>query len=164
MIRLQALNTYEARKRELGRFLKFATVGTMGAAIDYSVLNLLILGAGFPKFWANCCSFTAAVLSNFVWNRLWTYPESRSRPIAAQLGQFVFLNAIGLGINQLVFLSTDRYVLGTAGVWGPAVAQAARNIGLGHAVLAYNLSKACATAVALFWNFGANRLWTYRGL
>ncbi|MGQ9552521.1 MAG: GtrA family protein [Anaerolineae bacterium] len=163
-MRLQALSTYEVRRRELKRFLKFAAVGTVGAAIDYGVLNLLILEASFPKFWANCCSFTAAVLSNFVWNRLWTYPESRSRPIAGQLGQFVFLNVIGLGINQLVFLSLDRYALGSAGFWGPLVAQGGQRLGLEHAVLAYNLAKACATAVALFWNFGANRLWTYRGL
>ena len=163
-MRLQALSTYEVRRRELTRFLKFAAVGTVGAAIDYGVLNLLILGAGFPKFWANCCSFTAAVLSNFVWNRLWTYPESRSRPIAGQLSRFVFLNVIGLGINQLVFLSLDHYVLGTTGVWGPLVGQGAQRLGLEHAVLAYNLAKAGATAVALFWNFGSNRLWTYRGL
>ena len=28
----------------------------------------------------------------------------------------------------------------------------------------YNLAKAVAIVVVLFWNFGANRLWTYRGL
>ncbi|MHB0877828.1 MAG: GtrA family protein [Anaerolineae bacterium] len=153
-----------AGKRELTRFLKFAVVGTIGAIIDYGLLNLLILVAGFPKLAANCVSFTAAVLSNFVWNRLWTYPESRSRPIGPQLGQFAFLNVIGLGINLAVFLSVDRYLLGVDGVWGSLVAQAALAVGIRHAVLAYNLSKACATAVALFWNFGSNRLVTYRGL
>lgn len=153
-----------AGKRELTRFLKFAVVGTIGAIIDYGLLNLLILAAGFPKLVANCFSFSAAVLSNFVWNRLWTYPESRSRPVGPQLGQFAFLNVIGLGINLLVFYSVDRYLLGVQGVWAPSVAQAAVAIGLRHAVLAYNLSKACATAVALFWNFGSNRLVTYRGI
>ena len=152
------------RKRELVRFLKFATVGSLGALIDYSVLNLLILEAGLPKFWANCCSFTAAVLSNFVWNRLWTFPESRRRPVVSQLGQFAFINVIGLAINQVVFLSIDRYLLGTGGAWGEPTGQLAQSLGLAHPVLAYNLSKACATVVALFWNFGGNRLSTYRGL
>jgi len=154
----------EGKKRELTRFVKFATVGSLGALIDYSVLNLLILGAGFPKFWANCCSFTVAVLSNFVWNRLWTFPESRNRPIPSQLGQFAFINVIGLAINQAIFLSMDRYALGPSGVWAVLIGQLAQDVGVTHVVFAYNLSKACATIVALFWNFGGNRLWTYRGL
>ena len=154
----------DAGRRELKRFSRFAVVGVIGATIDYGLLNLLILLAGFPKLAANCCSFTAAVLSNFIWNRLWTYPESRSRPVASQLGQFAFLNVIGLCINLAIFLSVDRYLLGVDGVWAPMVARAALAIGMRHAVLAYNLSKACATAVALFWNFGSNRLVTYRGL
>ncbi|NPV09977.1 MAG: GtrA family protein [Anaerolineae bacterium] len=159
-----ALMSQPARRREATRFLKFATVGTLGAAIDYGVLNLLILVAGFPKFWANCCSFTVAVLSNFVWNRLWTFPESRERPLGSQLVQFAFINVIGLGINQVIFLSVDRYVLGLGGVWAPLTTQLSSAVGIGAAVLAYNLSKACATVVALFWNFGGNRLVTYRGL
>jgi putative flippase GtrA len=28
----------------------------------------------------------------------------------------------------------------------------------------YNLAKMCAIGIVLFWNFFANRLWTYRGL
>ena len=30
--------------------------------------------------------------------------------------------------------------------------------------LSYNLAKACAIGVVLFWNFGINRIWTYRGI
>jgi putative flippase GtrA len=35
---------------------------------------------------------------------------------------------------------------------------------MSHFALAFNLAKAIAIVVVLFWNFGANRLWTYRGL
>jgi putative flippase GtrA len=28
--------------------------------------------------------------------------------------------------------------------------------------LSYNLAKVMATGVVLFWNFGANRFWTFR--
>jgi putative flippase GtrA len=31
-------------------------------------------------------------------------------------------------------------------------------------VISYNFAKAFAIGVVLFWNFTANRLWTYRGL
>lgn len=163
MARMISLRS-DAGKREVTRFLKFSVVGSFGALIDYGLLNLLILLAGLPKLVANGCSFTAAVLSNFVWNRYWTYPESRSRPVSSQLRQFAFLNVIGLCINMLVFLSVDRYLLGVDGIFSSTVAHVSLLVGIRHAVLAYNLSKACATAVALFWNFGSNRLVTYRGL
>ena len=57
-------------RRELVRFCKFAIVGAVGTAVDFGVLILLIELAGFDKLWANTCSFTAAVVSNFTWNRL----------------------------------------------------------------------------------------------
>ena len=135
-------------KREVKRFVKFAMVGAVGALVDFSILNLLILGFGWAKVAANTVSFVAAVLSNFPWNRLWTFPASRQRPLARQLGQFALVNLIGLGINQLVFLYLD-YFLFTPMFGTPP---------------GYNLAKASAIIVVLFWNFIVNRLWTFRGL
>ena len=162
MTRLLALARNNTK--ELTRFLKFATVGAIGTVVDFGVLNLLIQLAGFDKFWANTCSFTAAVISNFTWNRLWTFPESRQRPLVSQLGQFVLVNVAGLAINQAIFLGLDRFVLGEAGALAAQMANLADILGLTHFTLAYNLAKAIAIVIVLFWNFGANRLWTYRGL
>lgn len=158
------VNFAHANSKELVRFLKFAVVGTLGAVIDFGTLNLLILALGFSKMLANTCSFTVAVLSNFIWNRLWTFPESRDRPIAPQLLQFFLVNVGGLLLNQVIFLSLDAWVLGEAGALAAPMAALALNAGLAHYELAYNLSKAVATIIVLFWNFGANRLWTYRGI
>ena len=97
---------------------------------------------------ANAISFTMAVLSNFTWNRLWTFPESRERPLGSQLGQFAVVNLVGLGINTVLLLVMDQYVFQH----------------LVSARLSYNLAKAFAIAVVLFWNFGVNRIWTYRGI
>ncbi len=153
-----------ANSKELTRFLKFSVVGTLGAVIDFGTLNLLILAFGLSKVLANTCSFTVAVLSNFVWNRLWTFPEARNRPIAPQLIQFFLVNIGGLLLNQAIFLSLDAWVLGEAGILATPMAALALNIGVEHFELAYNLSKAVATIIVLFWNFGANRLWTFRGI
>ena len=30
--------------------------------------------------------------------------------------------------------------------------------------MSYNLAKAFAIGVVLFWNFGVNRIWTYKGI
>ena len=133
-----------ANRRETVRFLKFCVVGSIGAVVDFGTLNLLILAFGFAKVWANTCSFSVAVCSNFLWNRRWTYPETRRDRILPQLSQFTLVNLVGLAINQTIFLSLDRWVFTG---WGP---------------LGYNLAKVIATGVVLFWNFAVNRFWTYR--
>lgn len=141
----QRARTYaQEHPKELRRFLKFAVVGAIGAVVDFGILNLGIQVFGLEKWVANIFSFSAAVISNFTWNRLWTYPESRSQPLLPQLGQFGLVNLVGLGINELIFLSLDHWVFGSWGTWG------------------YNVSKAIAIGVVLFWNFFINRLWTYR--
>lgn len=162
MTRLVALARNNSK--EITRFLRFATVGAVGTVVDFGVLNLLIQLAGLSKLWANTCSFTAAVISNFVWNRLWTFPESRERPLLSQLSQFALVNVVGLAINQAIFLGLDRFVLGEAGMLAASMSSLASALGVAHFTLAFNLAKAVAIMIVLFWNFGANRLWTYRGL
>jgi putative flippase GtrA len=130
--------------KELERFVKFMVVGTIGFCVDFGTLNLLVLVAGLPVLAANACSFSLAVLSNFTWNRLWTYPESRCKPIRSQLAQFAVVNVAGLGVNTLVMWALTPFFTDLVGKLG------------------YNLSKAIATIVVLFWNFFVNRYWTYR--
>ncbi len=146
-------------RKELTRFIKFSIVGTIGAVVDFGTLYLLHVVVGLPIVLANTCSFTAAVLSNFTWNRYWTYPDSRSKPIRTQLLQFFVVNAAGWGINTGILLLL-RY---------PCVSlatQASQAVGLTLDPetlykIGYNLAKAVATGVVLFWNFFVNRYWTY---
>jgi len=133
--------------KELTRFIKFALVGTLGAVIDFSILNLMHKVFGCSLLVSNSLSFTCAVLSNFTWNRLWTFPESRGRPIRTQLPQFALVNLIGLGINNLVLVNLAAF--------------------FSHFIpdpFDYNLAKAVAIIIVLFWNFGINRIWTYKGI
>jgi len=153
-----------AKAKEVERFCKFFVVGASGTLIDFGTLNLLILAFGFSKALANTCSFTAALVNNFTWNRLWTFPESRNRPIVPQFVQYLLVSIGGLLLNQAIFLGLDAYVLGEAGLLAMFVAPLAGALGMPHYTLAYNLSKAVATVIVLFWNFGANRIWTFRGI
>ncbi len=148
-------------RKEAARFLKFAVVGTIGAVIDFGTLNLLVQLAGFPKVVANTCSFTAAVISNFIWNRVWVYPETRGEPLTRQFVQFFFVNVAGLAINTAIFYGADHWVLGEAGILAGPVSELAMMIGMSHFDFAYNGAKVLATAVVLFWNFFVNRLWTF---
>ena len=141
------LALYSDNRKELVRFVKFAIVGAGGSVVDFGILNLMHRVFGWPLLWSNVLSFSMAVLSNFTWNRLWTFPESRSRRKREQLPQFALVNVVGLGINTLILLGLDAiFSHFIPDPWD------------------YNLAKAIAIGVVLFWNFGANRLWTYRGL
>jgi putative flippase GtrA len=146
-------------RKELVRFLKFSIVGTIGAVVDFGTLYLLHVVVGLPIVVANTFSFTAAVLSNFLWNRYWTYPDSRSKPIRTQLLQFFVVNVVGWGINTgILVLLRDPAVLfiGTLGVRTPLSFSPEQAYRWG-----YNLAKVIATGIVLFWNFFINRLWTY---
>jgi len=140
-------NRMVKNRREMWRFVKFAIVGASGTVVDFAVLNIAHLVFGVGLLLANTISFSVAVMNNFIWNRRWTFPESRERPFGKQLLQFGAVNLVGLVINQAVFLTLNHYVFEP---W------------LGD--LGYNAAKICAIIVVLFWNFGINRIWTYKGI
>ncbi len=140
-------NIYQSNTKEVHRFIKFSIVGAIGAVIDFALLNLMTGFFGWGILWANTLSVSVAIVSNFTWNRLWTFPESRSRKKRKQLPQFFIVNLVGLLINNLI-------VVGLYTLMFPHFGE----------VLSRNIAKAVAIGVVLLWNFGANRLWTYRGL
>jgi putative flippase GtrA len=140
-------NIYQARPKEFNRFAKFAIVGAFGSVIDFGLLNLMRGVFGWDLILANTLSVSVAMLSNFIWNRYWSFPESRTRKKRTQLPQFALVNLIGLVINNLIVVGIDAVLVSHVGEpWS------------------YNIAKAGAIGVVLFWNFGINRLWTYRGL
>jgi len=145
-------------KKERMRFLRFATVGIIGAVVDFSILNLLHEVFNVPILAAQAVSFSVAVVSNFTWNRLWTYPESRSRPIRKQLAQFAAVSVIGLGIRTLIFGGLDSAMISLSQNIFPS------NFFLPPDFIGHNVSLAIVIIIILFWNFFMNRLWTYNGI
>ena len=115
--------------------------------VDLTVLTFSREILGLPLMLAVALGFSTAVVSNFTWNRFWTFPESRDRPIASQLVQFTVVNLIGLGINEAI-------VLGLHPIFS----------GLLQDPFAYLGAKVIAIGVVLFWNYGVNRVWTYKGI
>ena len=55
-----------------------------------------------------------------------------------------------------------RVDLSESGVLAEQMAPLADMLGMEHRILALNGAKAIATGVVLFWNFAANRLWTFK--
>ena len=167
---LAVAGRFGEKSKEVERFLKFSVVGTFGAMVDFGTLNLLQLSLlppiephqGLKVALASACAFTAAVCSNFIWNRYWTYPDSRSRSIRKQLTMFFIINTMGLAFRSL-FIILTYHPLGrfgakveeNLGLLTPPLTEATTN------QIGSNLALLCAIVIVLFWNFFANRYWTY---
>jgi putative flippase GtrA len=101
------------------------------------------------------CSFTAAIVSNFLWNRFWTYPDSRSKNVSKQVVQFIVVSVIGLAIRTPLFAGMERIL----------ITFLERNLPKPFFVTptfaGHNIALAIAVLVVMMWNFFANRYWTY---
>ncbi len=143
--------------KERERFLKFALVGTIGAVIDFGVMNLLTQAGGLSLVLAGTISFLAAVTSNFIWNRYWTYPDSRSRPLAHQLTMFFAVNIAGVAIRIPILHFIEPPLI-------KALARMHIRAPLAPEFLAKNLTLALAVGIVMLWNFFVNRYWTYNDI
>jgi putative flippase GtrA len=158
------------RSKEVERFLKFAVVGTLGAIIDFGtvfVLQATVLPPAndLSVIIAVSLGFIAAVLSNFTWNRFWTYPDSRSRPIRRQLAQFAIINLIGWAIRtvwvKIAYLPLGAFLmpilLPEIQIFRPGYIPSEHGV----AKLGTMAALLIGVCVVMVWNFLANRYWTY---
>ena len=140
--------------KERTRFLRFAAVGTMGAVVDFGIFNLLAWGFHLPEVPSSVVSFIAAVTSNFLWNRYWTYPDSRSKNLGHQISQFFFVNLVGLLIRTPIFAGLENPL-------GHLFARVAPFSSMHPEKLGHNAALAVAVGIVMLWNFFVNRHWTY---
>lgn len=161
------------KSKEVERFLKFAIVGAFGAVIDS--LTLFFLQAwvippiephkDLKVAVASSIAFFVAVTSNFIWNRVWTFPDSRSRSMRRQMVQFTFISFVGW-IARTIWISTSYRWLGATLM--PILLPEIQLLRPGYvpsvsaeAKLGTMAAWAIGVAVVMMWNFLANRLWTY---
>lgn len=139
---------------ERTRFFKFITVGAIGAVVDFGIMNLFSKLFNMPLTVAGTISFICAIVSNFLWNRFWTYPDSRSRSVARQLIMFFIVNVAGLAIRLpiLNFLESPIQRL---------FESLALPISLTPEFLGKNFTLMVAVTIVMLWNFFVNRYWTY---
>jgi putative flippase GtrA len=164
---------FGSRSREAERFLKFALVGFLGAVIDAGTLFMLqatVLAPvepniGFKVALASSIAFFLAVCSNFYWNRVWTYPDSRSRSVRRQLAQFTMISVVGW-LGRTVWISLSYRWLGE--VFMPVFLPEIQLIRPGYvpsvsaeAKLGTMIAWGIGVIIVLIWNFLANRYWTY---
>ncbi|MDZ7798481.1 MAG: GtrA family protein [Patescibacteria group bacterium] len=132
---------YYRHQTSISQLIKFGIVGFIGTAIDVGFLNLLHQVFEVMVYLAATISFILAVINNFVLNKYWTFKDKKAYLAKShvQFFQFIFVSVIGLLINLgLMYLLIEYF-----GFW-------------------YNWAKLGAIIVVLFWNFFANKFWTFR--
>ncbi len=151
-----------SKPKELERFLKFMVVGTIGAIIDLGLTNICLSlifhvqpGQVTLDILSSAIGFTVAVCSNFLWNRYWTYPDSRSRPLGLQLAQFFAVNVVGLGIRAVV---VGLLAVPFEGIIHRTIPSIEPSL---QAKLGANMAVVIALGIVMLWNFFINRYWTY---
>jgi putative flippase GtrA len=142
---------------ERSRFLKFMAVGAFGAVVDFGIANVLTHFLGMVLVVAGTISLGCAIISNFLWNRFWTYPDSRSRPLGHQLGMFSLVNLAGVAIRIPILHFVEPILLK---VFKPGPAFGA----FSAEFAARNATLALAVGIVMLWNFFVNRHWTYNDI
>jgi len=86
------------------QFGKFASVGLANTAVDFGVLNLLMLFSGVAGgiFYSvfKGISFIVATIHSYIWNKFWTFKKKETEKIGGEFFQFLIVSVIGLDPNQ----------------------------------------------------------------
>lgn len=154
------------------QFLKFCTVGVFNTALDWGLALLLTYQTPIPRvlggwlaqalgwlgismrpealavFVTKVISSGTATCNSFIWNRRWTFRIRGKHQRMSQFARFVTVNIIGMLLNSTITTLIVRPFL-------PPAPQKP------HPLL-FMGAQATATLIVLFWNFFANKYWTFR--
>ncbi len=156
-------------RRVVREFLKFCVVGAASTIIDWGIHYVLMFGLGWrvglghwvlevlaPYFDLNQKSAEGiasgilkipgvliAIYNSFYWNRRWTFRVLDAKHAHRQLVKFYAVAFIGLALSVLIVSLLSALVPG-------------------HPKRTWAIANAIATVVVVFWNFTAQKLWTFR--
>ncbi len=158
------------QRRGVRQFVKFGMVGASSTIINFLCFNLLCRVAHSPLVSSLTLAFLISAVNGFFWNRRWTFREAQAKAVHTQSFQFLIVNIIGWLLNtSIVVLLVAHFTARGSGLFGShhQLKQIVLAIVAGEGKQQYsfwllNGALAAATAVVVFWNFFANRMWTFK--
>ncbi len=129
---------------------KFGVVGISNTAIDFGILNLLIMtfgisaGIAFSVF--KVISFLGATVNSYLWNKFWSFEDHSKDDLKGEFIKFITISGIGIVIN--VGIASLINMIGPYG-------------GISENGWA-NISAAVATITVLTWNFLGYKLFVFK--
>lgn len=139
---------YQTKKSLLGKllalvylkiqFIKYCTVGTIAAAVDFLMLYVFTEFFGIYYLISNFLSFIFSATTNFLLNKYWTFGNGK-KALNKQFAYFLFIVIIGLSFGTLLmYFFTEKL-----GFW-------------------YMTSKILTIIIVLFWNYIGNKNLTFK--
>ncbi|MCX6742875.1 MAG: GtrA family protein [Candidatus Parcubacteria bacterium] len=124
-------------KKIIRQFVKFCLVGFLNTFVDFGVYLFFSRIVGLYFLSANILAVFVAMTSSFILNKYWTF-QNHGQSIKMQYLKFFLVNIVYFFLNNLIVFSSVHYLL-----------------------ISDILAKVMAITVGLFWNFFANRYWTF---
>jgi putative flippase GtrA len=144
------------RRRGIRQFVKFAIVGASSTVITFAVLNLTLDLLHGHRYISATVAFLVSVGNGYFWNKRWTFREAQAKAVHTQFSQFFMVNVVGLVLTwlimRLVATPMDHQLLHLR----PFMPQARVY------KISTNIGQIVAVPIVVFWNFFANRKWTFQ--
>lgn len=118
--------------------IRFGITGASGMALDFLLTWVFKDQFHINKFVANGIGFSAAVTSNYLINRAWTF-KSTEKKMGKQFIGFILVSLVGLLLNTFFIYVFNNLLL-----------------------IPFYLSKIIAIGLVFFWNYGANFLIVFK--
>jgi putative flippase GtrA len=159
------------QNKGLRQFVKFCIVGFTSMVVNFVFLNVLYYKVHLGLLPSVTLAFVLSVCNGFVWNRRWTFKEARHQAAHHQYTRFLAVNIIGWLLNTSIMVLIIAHFAsnGTGGILGDwsefqriALAVVSGQGKHQYPPLIVNGSQFAAACVVVFWNFFANRLWTFK--
>ena len=160
MSRAKLLPPGSSRRKETKRFVKFAFVGALGSITDRHDPESALV---------EVAKLAIQLLPPVLGLQRRSPPKLPSESMvdltrkvaftvrSMQIAKFALVSVVGLGINLIVFGFSRSTPYAHTG----SILLSSAELGF---TMSYNSAKLFAIGVVMFWNFAANRLWTFKGL
>jgi len=135
-------NPGSAARGEWEKIVKFGIVGISGIIVNEGVLIYLREYAGFSLPAASVVAIELSILSNFLFNDLWTFRSDREHLLSGRWQRFTSFQVISIGgaVINFALLNILSFLLG----------------------IDYRIANIAGILVAFAWNFLVNRNLTWK--
>ncbi|PPF44561.1 hypothetical protein C5B85_10535 [Pseudoclavibacter sp. AY1F1] len=137
-----------ASKGMMAQLINFGLVGGVGFIVDTGLFNVLMLTVLNPSevahgaLWAKVISTCAAIVTNWIGNRIWTFRQHKRQDNFREAIEFFGVSLVGLGIGLLPIWFTNA-VLDN------------------HSFVAYNIANLVGIGLGAIFRFILYRFWVF---